>query len=148
MDFTQFVRRPFTVEAVLITEDNLEEIAQFVGTIARKGDGTRFIKVDRRLVPNLTRVFPGFWMTRLDDKIRCYSPKAFREQFVASDADIMSWVDFLRADAQTPVAPEVVAERPEPDVVELPQPVEELPQPVEVNVFGDTPDPDQPEVGG
>src|SRR4051812_4242127 len=81
MDFTTFVRKPFVVEAVEITEENIAEIAQLVGTLKTKGDGQVFIQVDRRLVPNIYRVYPGFWMTKMDDNIRCYSERIFKEQF-------------------------------------------------------------------
>lgn len=81
MEFNTYVRKPFVVEAVEITEENIEEVAEFVGTIRHKEDGTKYIFVDRRLVPNLFRVYPGFFMTRMGDNVRCYSPKIFNDQF-------------------------------------------------------------------
>ncbi len=95
MDFTTFVRKPFTVEAVEVTEENIAEIAEFVGTLRQKDDGTPYIHVDRRLIPNIYRVFPGFWMTKMDDSVRCYSKQIFKKQFIESTPDIESWVIFL-----------------------------------------------------
>lgn len=85
MEMKQFVRKPFIVEAVEITKDNIAELAQFIGTLRETKDGTPFIAVDRRLVPNVFRVYPGFWMTKMDDNIRCYAGKIFHDQFVESN---------------------------------------------------------------
>jgi len=98
MEFTTFVRKPFVVEAVEVTEENIAEIAPLVGTLSQKEDGTPFIAVNRKLVPNVFRVYPGFWMTRMGDNIHCYTKKLFASQFIEQDQDIKAWVDFLNAD--------------------------------------------------
>lgn len=95
MEFQPYVRKPFVVEAVEVTEDNIGEIAKYVGELRAKDDGTPFIFVDRRLVPNIFRVYPGFFMTRMGDHIRCYSRKVFFEQFTVSTDEIQVWVDFM-----------------------------------------------------
>ena len=95
MEFTQYVRKPFLVEAVEVTAENMAEVAKYVGEMREKDDGTPFIYVDRRLVPNVFRVYPGFYMTRMGDHIRCYSRKVFLEQFVQSHPDIVAWVEFI-----------------------------------------------------
>lgn len=95
MEFTTFVRKPFTVEAVEVTKENISDIAEHVGTLRQKEDGTPFIQVDRRLVPNIFRVYPGFWMTRMNDNIRCYSKRVFTEQFVMTSEEIDQWVQFM-----------------------------------------------------
>jgi hypothetical protein len=102
MDMTTFVRKPFKVEAIEITEENIEEIAEFVGTLRTKEDGTLYIQVAPRLVPNVFKVFPGFWMTKMGDNIRCYSKKIFNEQFVKNAPDIDEWVQFMNQKAAEP----------------------------------------------
>lgn len=82
MEFTQFIRRPFVVDAVEITVDNMEEIAQSVGEL-RVRNGIIFIALDRRIVPNIYRAYVGWWMTRLGDNYRFYPPKAFKDQFIS-----------------------------------------------------------------
>lgn len=110
MQFKEFVRKPFTVEAVEVTVENIDEIAKFVGTLSHKQDGTPFIQVDRRLIPNVFRVFPGFWMTKMNDNIRCYSRRVFTEQFTDMTPDIKQWVDFMNDEqddeSETPASPE------------------------------------------
>lgn len=80
MEFNQYIRRPFVVEAVEITEENMVEIANLVGEVRSK-NGVTFIALDRRVVPNVNRAYVGWFMTRMADNYRCYSPKVFTDQF-------------------------------------------------------------------
>ncbi len=128
MEFNLFVRRPFSVEAVEITNDNIEGLAPFIGELKTKDNGQKFIQVDRRLVPNIYRVYPGFWMTRMGDNVRCYAKKVFREQFTEMTSEIEEWTEYLRASTTE-------------DLSEIPQP-----EPVEVNVFSDR-DPQPTDIG-
>jgi hypothetical protein len=80
MKFETYNRNPFTVEALLITEENLEEVAPLIGDIRTKGK-QRYIAVNSWVVPHVTRVYVGWWVTKVDNTLRCYSPKAFSEQF-------------------------------------------------------------------
>src|SRR5580765_2394115 len=82
MEFTTFVRKPFVVEAVEITAENINEVAKYIGDVREREDGTQYILVDRRLVPNVFKVYPGFFMTKMGENIRCYSRKIFKEQFM------------------------------------------------------------------
>lgn len=95
MEFKTFVRKPFVVEAVEITTENIGEVAKYVGDLREKEDGTPYILVDRRLVPNVFRVYPGFYMTKMGENVRCYSKKIFREQFIEQSDEIKPWVDFM-----------------------------------------------------
>jgi hypothetical protein len=95
LQFKDFVRKPFVVEAVEITAENIEEIAKIIGEIEEKEDGTLSIKVDRRLMPNLFRVEIGFYMTRMGDHVRCYNRKVFFRQFATMTPEIKTWVDFM-----------------------------------------------------
>lgn len=81
MEFSQFIRKPFVVQAIEITEENMEDVAKYIGTVRTKGDVT-FIALDRRIVPNVSRAFVGWWLTILGDNYRCYAPKVFNEQFI------------------------------------------------------------------
>jgi hypothetical protein len=101
LEFNSFIRKPFTVDAVQVTEDNMAEVAKLVGELKEKDDGTPFIQVDKKKVPNIYRVFPGFWMTRMGNHIRCYSPKIFHDQFVQDNPQIREWVDFVNGHNQT-----------------------------------------------
>lgn len=95
MDFTTFVRKPFVVEAVEITTENIEEAAKYIGDVREKDDGTKYILVDQRLVPNVEKVYPGFFMTKMGENIRCYSRKIFNDQFMEKTEEIQPWLDFM-----------------------------------------------------
>ena len=102
MDFNEFVRKPFIVEAMEITKENITEVAKYIGDIEETDDGQKFIRVDKNLVPNVTRVYPGFYMTRMGDYIRCYSRRVFFEQFTPLTGDIQKWVTFLEKTTPIP----------------------------------------------
>lgn len=95
--FTEYVRKPFVVEAIEVTKDNIEALAEFIGTLRKKEDGTTYILVDRRLIPNITYVYPGFWMTRMGENMRCYSRKIFKEQFTPNTPEAEAWLTYVNA---------------------------------------------------
>lgn len=95
MEFTSYVRKPFTVEAVEVTVENIEEVAGLIGEYRQKDDGTPFIQVNRRLVPNIWRVYTGFWVTKMGDNIRCYSKRIFLDQFVFNTPEIEASVKLM-----------------------------------------------------
>lgn len=105
MDFISYARKPFSVEAVEVTVENISEIAKYVGDLKTKEDGTPYIQVDRRLVPSVFRVYPGFFMTQMGDNIRCYSPRVFNEQFVKNEGPIKEWVEFINGKEKAKDAP-------------------------------------------
>ena len=84
LEFTVFTRRPFIVEAIQITEDNIEELAGLIGEVRHKDDEI-YISIDRRVIPNIRKAYVDWWVTRMDDNLRCYSPKIFEEQFEEDD---------------------------------------------------------------
>ncbi|MET0786953.1 MAG: hypothetical protein ABWY25_09620 [Paenisporosarcina sp.] len=95
MDFTTFVRKPFIVEAVEVTAENIGEVAKYVGDLREKEDGTPYVLVDPRLVPNVERVYPGFFMTKMGENVRCYSRRIFREQFLKQTEQIKPWIEVM-----------------------------------------------------
>lgn len=91
MNFTTYVRKPFLVEAVEITSENIAEVAKYVGDLEENEDGSPFILVNSDLVSNVTRVYPGFYMTKIGKNVRCYSRRTFNDQFIEHKI----WVDIL-----------------------------------------------------
>ena len=90
MEFNTYTRRPFVVEAMEITDENIEEVAKMIGINGevREKDDIKFIAVDKRIVPNIHRATAGWWLTRMGDNLRCYSPKIFNEQFELATAQV------------------------------------------------------------
>lgn len=92
MEFKKFVRTQFLVEAVEITEENFKEIADMIGVVRTENDVT-YIEINRRLVPNMQKAYIGWWLTKMDKRIRVYSPKTFERQFAEASADDILWHD-------------------------------------------------------
>lgn len=99
INFTSFVRRPFVVEAVQITEENIDELAAMLGEVKIKDD-EKHILLDRRIVPNIKRAFIGWWVTKLDDNLRCYSPKVFEKEFTIQDDNWTTYFDQVIVDPE------------------------------------------------
>lgn len=109
MDFTTFVRKPFAVQAVEITAENIEEVAKFVGDLKEKEDGTPYILVDNRLIPNVPKVYIGYFMTKMGENVRCYSHKIFVDQFIELNEDMKPWIDAMNGNLQAVPEPVEVA---------------------------------------
>lgn len=89
MKFTSFIRRPFLVQAVEITPENITQVAKYIGDVRDRDDGTKFILVNPRLVPTgergITRVYPGYFVTKMGDNYRCFTRQDFKDLFVQHD---------------------------------------------------------------
>lgn len=109
MEFTEFVRRPFKVEAIRITDENIDEIAVLIGEVkVHNKTKEKFILLDKRIVPSMARAIVGWWVTRYNDNLRVYSNKVFLEQFVANDDGWDAWFAMLEdPDAEDQPAEEI-----------------------------------------
>jgi hypothetical protein len=95
MEFTKFVRKPFVVEGLEITRENIGEVAKFIGEL-REVDGlSPYIIVDERFVPNVDRVYVGYFMTKMGSNVRCYSKNIFKKQFVEQTEQIRDLMDII-----------------------------------------------------
>lgn len=80
----KFVRKPLYVDAVRISETNMEEVAQWCsGTIETDDKGQRFVKVEvyRALNDRQTQGFVGDWVLFAGSGYKVYTPKAFDRSF-------------------------------------------------------------------
>lgn len=110
IQFEKFVRKPYAVKAVMITEDNIVEIAKHIGEVRiREGDNEPYIAVDARLVPVIKRAHLGWYVTKVGDNYRCFAPKVFRQQFTDfpdTDMEFTFPVSDLRFEDTRPVSKE------------------------------------------
>lgn len=79
-----FVRRPFNVEALRLTEDNLDAIAEMLGEVKTSKKGVTYIKIDPKHNTNRRVVELGFWITQKDDVLHFYSDNAFKRNFMGA----------------------------------------------------------------
>lgn len=83
MEYSEFVRVPFVVQAVQVTEENFNDIFELIGKeIKETPAGKKYILIDRRIIPNGHKAQIGGWVTFMDDKLRYYSKTAFADQFI------------------------------------------------------------------
>lgn len=87
----KFVRKPFTVDAVQVTVENMEQVAAWCwGTIYTRDpqsneDITPFIQV-RVINPireKQTKAYPGNWVLHAGQGFKVYTDKAFKATFDA-----------------------------------------------------------------
>lgn len=89
-----YFRRPFEVQAFEITQDNIAELAPYVGELL-DDDGAPYIKSDKKKVGNNFKVWPGFFATILKGQVRCYSRSSFFKQFGELNEKTSPTVEFL-----------------------------------------------------
>lgn len=125
-DFTEHIRKPFSVYAVRVTRENLEDIAPFVGKVERTAEGKPYIQADRHLCQSSLKVWPGYYVTKHGKKVRVFSRKSFEEQFHPMGEDVAPWVEYLNGappvvettKTKAAVVEEAPAPEPEPEVEE------------------------------
>lgn len=120
-EYSEFVRKPFKVEATQVTKENMDEFCKLLGfkkKIQKKPDGTPYIHVDTKIIPKGFRIFEGWYVTRMphprdENEIvyHAYREDAFWAQFAAMDNGWRALIE-----AQDTDIPE-----------EVPQPKEEFP---------------------
>lgn len=82
-------RKPFFVEAVQVTEENIEAIAEWCNgrltPIKKEGDGNnvRFIKVNVKnpMTARQTKAFVNDWVLRSGDSFKVYKHESFLKVF-------------------------------------------------------------------
>lgn len=87
----KFARKPFYVDAVRVSEENIEEVAAWcqgeILTEVVEGDpqtkGQKYIKVrvHRPLTDRQTKAFVGDWVLYAGTGFKVYTPKAFDKSF-------------------------------------------------------------------
>lgn len=83
-----FYRKPFPVQAIRVTQENLYDVAswctgQVKETTARTGTVKQYVKVEVISPRNIkqTMAFPGDWVLRAGASFKVYSDKAFKDTF-------------------------------------------------------------------
>jgi hypothetical protein len=87
---TRYVRKPFYIDAVQVTDANINDVAKWCGGEVRTADNSTFVKVrvHRPLNERQTQAFPGDWVLYAGTGFKVYTPKAFNKSFVlARDAN-------------------------------------------------------------
>lgn len=81
---SRFARKPFLVDAGLVTASNIEEVAKWCnGEVNVDGSGRKYVKVSvvRPLNERQTMAFVGDWVLYAGTGFKVYSSKAFAQVF-------------------------------------------------------------------
>lgn len=97
IETVKYVRKPFEVQAVQVTEENFEEIAEWCnGTIvtvrtpkAADGQAKRYIKVNvsRPLNERQTQAYVGDWLLEAEKGLKVYADGPFARNFTKAEDD-------------------------------------------------------------
>lgn len=127
---TKFVRKPFEVDAVEITAENIEEVAQWCGGEVKESEAKKpgqetqkFIKVavKRPLNDRQTRGYPGDWILSAGNGFKVYTQKAFSGSFEEQTDRIFEVLE--RQDQRIEMEDEMYeADLTEPDVLQVTRP--------------------------
>lgn len=83
----KYARKPFFVDAVRVTEDNLDQIAQWCGGEIRtkviKGEANKYVHVPVKRALNVrqTQAFIGDWVLYAGSGFKVFTHKAFETYF-------------------------------------------------------------------
>lgn len=84
-----YIRKPFPVEAVQITEENIDDIAAIIGEVVVNEKGIRLIKLNRELIPRMSHAYIGWYVTRMGPLYRCYKADLFESQYVLHEGNTL-----------------------------------------------------------
>lgn len=109
MQTTTYSRKPLTVEAVQMTDDNALEIAQWCGGsvyVALNGKTTIHVKVLHPTQANHTKAQPGDWILKSSQGYKIYQDSAFKKGFTPVEPELTNMGDLLREKLADPIIPQ------------------------------------------
>lgn len=83
LETKQYVRKPFHIDAVQVTADNMQEIAKWVDSEVRTDSDGKYVKVrvHRPANDKQTKAYVGDWVLYAGTGYKVYTPKAFAKDF-------------------------------------------------------------------
>lgn len=90
LEIEKYVRRPFEIDAVRVTEDNIKEAAAWCGGDVRSDkNGAKYVKVRvvRPLTTRQSEAYVNDWILYAGTGYKVYTPKAFEDSFYKSSPD-------------------------------------------------------------
>lgn len=87
---TKFTRKPFEVDAVQVTAENIEEVAKWCQGEVITEDGQPCVKVRvlRALNDRQTKAFVGDWVLYAGTGYKVYIDKAFKKSFTEKSEEL------------------------------------------------------------
>src|SRR5688500_11276036 len=88
MDTEKYVRKPFEIDAVQVTEENFSQVAEWSGgETVQDADNAQYIKVKvhHPLNTRQTRAYVGDWVLSSRKGFKVYTDTAFKSNFVQGE---------------------------------------------------------------
>jgi hypothetical protein len=96
IEFTPYIRKPYRVDALKVTGNNIHVVAELIeGTVETAQDGKTFIRTHRKVVKNVDNIWPGFFLTKVRKKTLAYPSRLFYRNYVEPTEDVEDFVVFL-----------------------------------------------------
>lgn len=89
METVKYVRRPFEVDAVRVTDENFDNVAAWCDGVVEDDGEKKFIKVRvaKALNERQTKAFVGDWVLYAGTGYKVYTAKAFNRSFEPKGED-------------------------------------------------------------
>lgn len=92
----KYARKPFLIDAIQVTPENMEEVAKWCGgtveTAERNGRTVKFIEVpvSRPMNERQKRAFVNDYVLKAGKSFKCYPPKPFDDCFEKPSEDVIT----------------------------------------------------------
>lgn len=97
LNIQKYIRRPFTVQAVQVTLENMHEVAEWCGGVVVKADRPENSYVKAKIAHPLnkrqTQAFAGDYVLKMGRGFKIYLEKAFGKTFIPADESARMFVD-------------------------------------------------------
>lgn len=95
MQTTQYIRKPFQIDAVTVTPENIQDVATWVGGEVRSDDLGQYVKVrvHRPLNDRQTKAYAGDHVLYAGTGYKVYTDKAFKNSFILAAGTTITIVD-------------------------------------------------------
>lgn len=89
LEVTRYVRRPFEIDAVQVTAENIEEVAKWCnGDVRNEGDNQYVkVRVHRPMNDKQTKAFVGDWVLYAGTGYKVYTSKPFKSSFMIKEGE-------------------------------------------------------------
>lgn len=83
MKTQKYFRKPFEIEAVQVTEENMPMVGDWCRGVIKRLNGLHYIhvKTSRPMNARQTRAYPGDWVLRTAHGFKVYQDKPFHATF-------------------------------------------------------------------
>jgi hypothetical protein len=89
IETSKYVRKPFYVDAIQVTSENMNDVAAWCNGAIQPSDKTLYIQVDvaKPISPRQTMAFPGDWILSAGPGFKVYTNRAFQNSFEQVNTD-------------------------------------------------------------